>query len=170
MSITHHPALRLELDVTPRWWGPSPALFDDAADVTRAIGSSGGGLVGLLVDLSIGVTGVRMVVAVPAGPSTNLFEAERVGLVALLDGLDASNPRRARVTAARAAEQAKRIAAAKAAEDEARAKEEAAALAEAALAARQAARQAEELAVSAEASAAAALPNGAPAAQPSASN
>lgn len=163
-----HPALRLELDVTPRWWAFGPGLFDDAADVSRAIGASGGQLVGILVDLSVGVTGVRMVVLVPAGPSTNAFEDARLALMSLLDGLDASNPRRARVTTARAAAEMKRLAdLAIAARIEAEAKE-AADLAESARVARANAEEA-EAALAAKTTACAS--NGAPpAVQPLAQN
>lgn len=116
-------ALRLEFDVTPRWFAPGPSYFDDMADIARVIRDHGGPIAAFLVDTCIGVTGVRIVTAVQAGPSTNAFEAARLELKTALDALDAVSPRRAKVTAQRA-EMAKQKAEAEAKLSEAVAKAE----------------------------------------------
>lgn len=100
--------VRIEVDVTPRWFSPESVatFFEDVGDIARALQASESPLLRLAQDIQVGVTGVRLVVAVPPGQSTDAFEAERVRLVEKLDALDVLSARRARVTAHRAAAQA----------------------------------------------------------------
>lgn len=98
------PDLRAELDITPRWFEPNlAALPEDAAAIAASFGVYEGAARALFVDLSVGVSGVRLVLMVPPNNPTSAFEAERCALKAQLDGLDAAHPRRARVTAQRRA-------------------------------------------------------------------
>ena len=105
------PGVRVEIDVTPRWFHPGPSFFEDAADIARAIGSWEGATRSLFVDLSVGLTGVRVVLGVPGSNITDALEHERAHLKAHLDALDGVSPRRRRITVQREEEAAKKVAA-----------------------------------------------------------
>lgn len=114
-------AVTAELDVTPRWYQPGQGgLFEDGAAILGTLAVYEGALHALLLDVQIGVTGVRLITRVPAGNQTDGLEGERCLVKAMLDNLDAAHPRRLRVTKARleAEEQAR---AAKEAEEQAKA-------------------------------------------------
>lgn len=111
-----HTGLKIELDVTPRWFAVPPPdrydariLHEDAAAIHGALAVSESVARLLTVDASIGTTGVRLVLEVPAEQPTDGFEAERLAIKATLDALDGYHPRRRRVTEARAQMEATRL-------------------------------------------------------------
>lgn len=112
---TIFPAVHVELDVTPRWFEPTLAFLpEDGTAIFATFGAYEGTARRLFVDLSVGVSGVRLVLVTPAGNPTNGLEAERLGIKAQLDALDTVHPRRARVTAQRRAAEAEEAARAEA--------------------------------------------------------
>lgn len=88
----------VEIDVTPRWYLIGPSFYEDLADIARALGTYEGTTHRLLVDLSTGLTGVRVVLQVPSGNITDALAAEQIALRTHLDALDGVSPRRRRVT------------------------------------------------------------------------
>ena len=92
-EVQVYTAIRMEIDVTPRWWRvPSPAFFEDASDCLRVLGTCGVPLI--LLDVSIGATGIRIVTGTPAGASTEAVEMTRRAAKDALDDLDRHHPRR----------------------------------------------------------------------------
>lgn len=107
-----YPGLRVEIDVTPRWYAPGPHFDDDLRAIIATWGETGGDLRKLTNDFQAGTSGVRFILWVPSGVSTDAIEAARVELVDALDALDLVSPRRRAVTEARLESRSRRLRAA----------------------------------------------------------
>lgn len=95
-------ALRVEVDVTPRWFAPGAGFHDDLLAILATWRDVGGDLLRMTADFQAGTSGVRLVLAVPVGVTFEQVEAARGALKTTLDALDLVSPRRRAVTDARA--------------------------------------------------------------------
>lgn len=95
------PALRVEIDVTPRWFTTGPDFDADLLVILATWREAGGDLRRMMVDFQAGLSGVRFVLAVHAGISVDQIEAARLQLTGALDALDFMSPRRQATTQAR---------------------------------------------------------------------
>ena len=93
--------VRIEVDVTPRWFAPGASFIDDTIAIVGALRDSP--ILAGVEDVQVGLAGVRLTLIAPAGASLSEIEGERDAFRALLDQLDLVSPRRRRVTEQREA-------------------------------------------------------------------